>query len=447
MKNQLLRHCCSRGIRDTIQSILKVMGLGWSYRCSPYIEDNSETIISTNSFSQATYSSNLTDRRILYLIHKFYPEGSGGTEIFLEQLASKQLALGKQVCIVTLSTGFSWEYPEKIKGMLVRRYTWNGIEVIAIRYQKPQRGLYYKRIDESEAIQDHFAKYLLDQFNPDIVHAVYPQPFASFLRVCREKHIPYLITATDFSMICPRGTLMEEKDQVCQGSQRGSRCHSDRLRFEKAERMLCGSEFITVPSEFLAKRFASEMPELQSIIVPHDIETTFCHRDRSTIKHFAFFGRLTWSKGVFLLAKAFHKLHGDFTLDIYGDGPLCFLLKQYCLIDNRIRIRGQVSRKEIPTCYDYADCVVIPSRVAESYSLVLSEALASGCMVIASDLGALPQRVKESGSKIFRSGNIEELYGALQNAVESPVFPLKEVVSSEIEADAYEALYRKVVKK
>lgn len=446
MKHQLLRHFCSRGSRSVIQTALKVLGLRRPPACLPYTANADPPVLAPAIDLKPLSSPAPGPRSILYLTHRFYPEGVGGTEVFLARLAAAQLALGNQVRIVTLSTGFSWEYPEKIGGLLMRHDTWNGIDVLAIRYQHPPTGLYYKEIDESEPVQQYFAQWCLAQFNPDLVHAVYPQPFAAFLRVCREASVPHVVTATDFCTICPRGTLTEEDDHLCRGSLRGSRCPSgDNVRFEQAERMLCGADFVTVPSAFSAARFAMEIPALQSILIPHGMEPVFNFRHRTAIRHFAFFGALTWSKGVFLLIQAFHKLDGDATLDIYGDGPLRFLLKQYQLLDHRIRIVGHVPRQAIPSCYDRADCVVIPSRTAESYSLVLSEALASGCMVIVSDLGALPQRAQESGGKIFRAGDRDALYRALQNAVDAPTFPAETSASTETECETYAAIYRKVV--
>lgn len=444
---KLLRHCRSRGASSAIKTTLKVLGLNSRHDCLPYNEEDSGPIIAPQSSTQSFECKKKSPINILYLIHQFYPEGGGGTEFFLEQLSAKQVALGNKVKIVSLSTGFSYQYPERMKGLLGRSYKWKGVDVLAIRYQKPQKGLYFEKINQSDPIQEYFAKWCFEEFKPDLVHAVYPQPFATFLRVCREESVPYIITATDFSAICPKGTLMESDDRVCQGSQRGRRCRSDRTRFEQAEQMLCGAEFVAVPSEFSAKRLTMEIPKLQSIIIPHQIEDIFNYRYRTKIQHFAFFASLTWAKGVLLLVKAFKKLEGDFTLDIYGEGPLELFLKKYCLNDHRIHLRGNVSRQEIPSCYDSADCVVIPSRTVETYSLVLSEALASGCMVIASDLGALPQRSLESGGRIFRSGDSDELLGALKSAIKSPAFPLKKDVNYRSEYENYETLYRKAVKK
>lgn len=448
MNYQLLRHCCSRGARSVFHGTLKMLGRRRSHACLPYLSDASPSEHPTFLYPKPVSSPTSGPHRILYLTHCFYPESGGGTEAFLARLAAAQLALGNQVLVVTLSAGFAWEYSEKIGGLLTRRYSWNGIDVMAVRYQHPPAGLYYERIDDAESVQQQFAQWCLTQFHPDLVHAVYPQPFAAFLRVCRECSVLYLITATDFCTLCPRGTLTEPDHRLCRGSLRGSRCmNGGEPRFQQAERMLRGAAFVTVPSTFSAERFATELPGLQSAVIPHGIENSFCYRHRTVVRHFAFFGALTWSKGVVQLVRAFHKLDCEATLDIFGDGPLRFFLKQYSLLDRRIHIRGRVSRGELPSCYDRADCVVIPSQTAESYSLVFSEAVASGCMVIVSDLGILPRRVQESGGSVFRAGDLNALHHAMVRAIHVPAFPPKSPAVANAELETYEALYCKVVQK
>lgn len=429
-----------------ICAALKSLGLYRPLTCLPFPMKIALPSLTPPPFPQPTAAPSKGPRNILYLTHRFYPEGQGGTEAFLERLATAQQALGSQIHIITLSTGFSWEYPEKIGGILVRSYIWNGVNVLAIRYQRPPSGLYYERVDDSEPFQRDFARWCLAQFHPDLVHAVYPQPFAAFLRVCREASVPYLVTATDFSTICPRGTLMEPHKQLCRGSNFGSRCSSGRSqRFKQVAQMLLGASFFTVPSTFSAERFEAEFPGVGPIVLPHSIDPVFSYRQRTAVRRFAFFGTLTWSKGVFLLVRAFHKLDCDVSLDIYGDGPLHFFLKQYQRLDHRIRVFGQVSRHVLSSCYDLADCVVIPSQTAESYSMVLSEALASGCMVIVSDLGAPPMRAKEAGGKVFRACDPDALYNALLEAIQAPAFPPKPAPPLETETKDYEALYCKVV--
>lgn len=52
---------------------------------------------------------------------------------------------------------------------------------------------------------------------------------------------------------------------------------------------------------------------------------------------------------------------------------------------------GQVERGDLPDIMRQHDIVCVPSRVNEAFSLVALEAMASGCAVVASDRGGLPE--------------------------------------------------------
>lgn len=443
MNFSFLRLCSSRGLSSLLRAALK-----WAVPCKCAPASPTEfPETGAPPFSSAPPSPPQQPRTVLYLTHRFFPEGCGGTETFLRRLALSQQALGSRVLVVTLSLGFLWEYPEEIGGMPARRFSWEGIDVLAIRCRRPPSGLYYERIDEDDRVQADFARRCLALFSPDLVHAVYPQPFAAFLRVCRELSVPYLVTATDFCLLCPRGTLVCGEARPCPGPAGGTRCPpGGAARFSQAERLVRGAARVTVPSVFSKERFSLAFPGLCPAVIPHGTEAVFRRSPRVAVRRFAFFGALNPAKGVLTLFRAFHALRvPGVSLCVCGGGPLRPFLALLCLRDRRIRLAGPAARRDLPALYAQSDCVVIPSLTAESFSLVLSEAAACGCMVIVSDLGALPERARAlGGSRSFRAGDAEALSRAMAEAVRAPSFPGGTPPSAAEEESAYEELYRQV---
>jgi len=62
--------------------------------------------------------------------------------------------------------------------------------------------------------------------------------------------------------------------------------------------------------------------------------------------------------------------------------------------------------------YEWADVVVVPSLWAEAFGLVAIEAMATGAVVIVSDMGALPEVVGDAGI-VYKAGAADELTEAL----------------------------------
>jgi glycosyltransferase involved in cell wall biosynthesis len=61
-------------------------------------------------------------------------------------------------------------------------------------------------------------------------------------------------------------------------------------------------------------------------------------------------------------------------------------------LSGRLGFTGPLGRAALDTCYDAADLVVLPSRT-ESWGMAITEALAHGVPVVASDVGGIPEAV------------------------------------------------------
>lgn len=136
-------------------------------------------------------------------------------------------------------------------------------------------------------------------------------------------------------------------------------------------------------------------------------------------------GRLADNKGIDLLIKAFSEIanaHKQAYLYIAGPNEKESYTKQltemiYDLhLQNRVSFLGQVSDME--KFYKTIDLFVLPSKVRESFGLVLCEAIYCGVPVITTNSGA--QREILSDNKygwIINANDQTELYKAINNAI------------------------------
>lgn len=368
---------------------------------------------------------------ICYLIHYFFPDKNGGTERFILNLAKEQQRLGNNVRIITLGKREPHCYHQHVENILYEEFEYEGLLVTQFRYRRAPRGLYYDIFNDDEPNMLAFAQVLLDKYQFDLIHAAYPQPFTSFLKVCRIRKIPYLVTTTDFNVMCHYATLVNKSGQFCISSDKGERCRKDCKtyglrdpvkRYQKAAELLHSAGYVTAPSEFVARVLSPEFGGLPILVVPHGISKDFSIvGDRDQTKRFAYAGTLSDLKGVHLLIEAFRRISDcGVTLDLYGDGETGYVnrLKTLAKGDPRITFHGGVPGSKMKQVYQRCDCVVIPSMWFETYNFVLREALSCGCLAIASEIGAMPEAIIEGKNGfLFTVGDLAALQEALEKAI------------------------------
>jgi len=103
---------------------------------------------------------------------------------------------------------------------------------------------------------------------------------------------------------------------------------------------------------------------------------------------------------------------------VVGDGELRPLYQQMCInlkVSDYFVFAGSVSREKLLLLYKIADLFVLPSTtLAESFPLVLLEAMSSGLPIITTTIGALPEIVGYGkAAKLVRPRDIGELAEAI----------------------------------
>ncbi len=117
-------------------------------------------------------------------------------------------------------------------------------------------------------------------------------------------------------------------------------------------------------------------------------------------------GRLVEKKGFGVLVRALHQVD-DATARLLGSGPLEGPLRTAAAaLGDRVELAGVRTHAELPVEYQTADVVVVPSVVdsagdRDGLPNVLLEAMASGCAVVASDVAAVGDAVRDGHSGLL----------------------------------------------
>jgi glycogen(starch) synthase len=134
-------------------------------------------------------------------------------------------------------------------------------------------------------------------------------------------------------------------------------------------------------------------------------------------------GRLAQQKRADLLVRAFGRMREAASLVVVGDGPerdhVARLVRQ-SPVAGRITTTGFVEHAAVPGVLASLDVLVLPSAYEEMGS-VLVEAMASGLPVVASDVGGIPEVVRDGETGLLvPPGNVAALAGALDRVVADP---------------------------
>jgi glycosyltransferase involved in cell wall biosynthesis len=407
---------------------------------------------------------------IIYAIHQFYPDSFSGTERFLLQLASSIRRSGHHPRVLTYSLG-DIQATRMVGKLMVKEYDYHGIAVTAVRHRKVP-------IDVNTSLQDpsilSFAGEYLGRNRCDLLHIAHPMRLAPVAAAAAQLSIPYVVTLTDFWVICPKVNLRTSFDTLCVGPEGGETCarlcpelHPDfvKSRLECSRELLAGAQYVVAPSRFLAAIFKRELPDLQVSIIPHGLRLGAFNSNRRTYNDtsrliFAYCGGLAPNKGVHILLQAFRSLvSANVELRVYGAASehqedYERLLRDIAATDKRITLFGRYDESDINEILQSVDVVIIPSLCYESHSFTLHEALASNVPIIGSDVGSLNEKIAGAGAGFtFRMGDQEDLESKLafiadnpailneiKRAMETVVLPL-----AEEEAYLYERIYQSAV--
>lgn len=384
--------------------------------------------------------------KILIVSNGFPPNSVGGVEVYTEDLARGLSSRGFSVTV------FARESNRNLKDYLVIESSHdNNIKVYKVINDYKEAKSFEAQFVDSK-IDEIFTKILQTQ-EPHVTlfnHLIALS--ANLPKISFERGIPYITYLHDFWTICHRVNLLDYQNKVCPGPLKGGDCfrcltHQEdkyrskllrlglfvkrffgykvrqRLRYfiknvprtsipnspsvlERRYKLfregINGSALVLVPSQYLKKifegnGFLSDQIKVLPLGVRKPAETFERVKKEEHVACFGFVGNVLPTKGLHVLLAAFQEVDKNISLKIFGryDIDQAYTNKIMSIKGNneRIEFLGRFDPENRDVIYSSLDCLVIPSIVPESFSLVAREALIRKIPVIASDIGALNEIV------------------------------------------------------
>ncbi|MFO1413947.1 MAG: glycosyltransferase [Burkholderiales bacterium] len=283
----------------------------------------------------------------------------------------------------------------------------------------------------------------------------------------------------DYFLLCPDWNLIHRSGKPCGESRAthiGTKCidclenrsthpttisniqFDEMLRSRTAivERLLQSADAIVAPSMYVKDQFARAWGGLASRIrvIAHGIAHYPYERTYKPSKalRVAFVGNATYVKGIDIFLRAALELRNrDIRFYIIGSVPDPHAFDEY----KNVIVQGSYLPRELPRLLQEIDVVYVGSRAHEAYCYTVDEAMYAGTPVIAAQLGAIPERVRDGvNGLLIHSDDPAALIEAIDKLDrDRPLLSaLRSYVSSmrfrtlESEVDAYCELYEELMR-
>ena len=285
----------------------------------------------------------------------------------------------------------------------------------------------------------HWMNNKIGSFDIVHIHGIGRELSLSILDAIKDFDIPIVQTVHDYGLLCPNTNFISKGD-ICE------RCKSHRyynvvLRRCKRENLpaslLAGIEtyfhywkktsernvdiFIS-PSKFLKNKLREFGIRNRIVHIPNFINSVDLRPNYSPGEYLLFSGRLTAIKGITTLLKSMKSIK-ETRLNIAGDGELNESLQKLANKNNlsNIKFLGHLETSELYSQIKKASFVVVPSESYENYPMTIIEAFACGKPVLASNLGAIPDIVKDGfNGLLFEPKNVHQLTQKIRFLINNP---------------------------
>lgn len=249
----------------------------------------------------------------------------------------------------------------------------------------------------------------IDDFKPDVVHVTIFETQLSPLILPELRRVPAVYHAAWYRAVCPTGLKILPNGKACT-SRAGAVCVAsgcvplrDAMPLTAQRSLLRrwrGVFRATIANSTATARALGDDGIDHITVVPNGIPVALAQASMAEAPVAVFAGRLVREKGVDTLLQAFARVHARLpqaSLDIVGDGAERAALEDLRSalgLDDVVRFHGAQSRAQTEAIARVAWVQVVPSRWAEPFGLVATEAMMRGTAVVASHSGGLADIVR-----------------------------------------------------
>lgn len=348
----------------------------------------------------------------------------GGTERYLFDLNDFLTKKGHK--IITFSTADKQNNPSKYSSYFKKNKYIPSLKNISLSH-KIKSSLDFIYSIESKKKLTH----LIKQTKPDIahIHNIYHHLSTSVIGTLKEKKIPIIMTVHDYKLICPNYSLFtngEYCDKCKKHKYYNAITHKCLKESYIASSLAClemyfckllktyekNISLFIAPSRFVQKKLTGFGINKNKIhYLPHSIDLTLFGSSQPTGDYLLYFGKLEEKKGIDILLKAAKTIPG-IRIKIAGSGTYEKELKKISQSENleNIDFLGHKGQKDLAAIVKNALLVIVPSLWPEPFGLTIYEAFTASKCVVASNIGAIPEIIKDNKTGIlFSPGNYKEL--------------------------------------
>lgn len=260
-------------------------------------------------------------------------------------------------------------------------------------------------------------KKILKKEKPDLIHTNGIKGFSpSLFSVIKHLRIPHVHTIHDYELISRWANLYRKGNPISKFNL------LDTSYVFYLRKISSSVDAVIAPS-----KFAMDLHEKlgffrnsHKYIIPHGNKLNKNTKLSDVFsREFLYIGQIAESKGPQIIVKAFKRLtEKSARLHIVGRGPYSDTLKLMASGDERIILHGFVPDEDLDEIFKKCACAVVPSLWYEIFGYVVHEVMSKGLPVIASNIGAIPELVKDGyNGFLFEPGDIDSLHRIIETLV------------------------------